>query len=261
MIFISHTAADKHCIDPIAHTLAEVYGKENVFYDSWSIQPGDSIIGEMNKGLEQCEFFFLFVSKRSLKSEMVSLEWKNALISKSYKEIKFIPVKLDDCEIPSILRDTLYIDCYKYDLETIKRQIIDIIYGKRVESEQIKQFENVEAIIQYETDTAVIIEFTAKVYLEPISQYCIYVNNLYSLESVCDDSSMVKGENTGVYYNGKYTDILFFKTPRATAVNFPLKIKLIRRGNEKIEISACGHAISENKYHIIPCRIKNKANT
>lgn len=261
MIFISHTAVDKDVIAPIAYDLAKVYGQENVFYDEWSIQPGDSIIEKMDNGLKECKFFFFFVSKNSLKSEMVNLEWRNILMKKSNKEIKFIPVKIDDCEMPTILSETLYIDCKKYDMETIKRQIIDIINGEIVEHKHIKEFENIEAIIQYETDRSVIVEFTSKVYLEPISQYCIYVNDVYALDVDHEEYSMNIGQYANMPYNGKFVDILYLKTPRATAVNFPLRIKLIRRGKKKIEITACGHAISENKYHLIPCKIKNNTNT
>lgn len=63
MIFISHTAKDKAIVEPIALRLAQVYGQNNVFYDSWSIQPGDGIIDKMNEGLTNCKFFFFFVSK------------------------------------------------------------------------------------------------------------------------------------------------------------------------------------------------------
>lgn len=74
MIFISHTAKDKAIVEPIALRLAQVYGQNNVFYDSWSIQPGDGIIDKMNEGLTNCKFFFFFVSKNSLQSNMVKLE-------------------------------------------------------------------------------------------------------------------------------------------------------------------------------------------
>ena len=61
-IFISHNYKDKPIIEPIAIKLGEIYGRENVFYDSWSIQPGDGIIDKMNDGLLECDFFFFFVS-------------------------------------------------------------------------------------------------------------------------------------------------------------------------------------------------------
>ena len=82
MIFISHTSVDKPIVEPIALKIANVFGKDKVFYDSWSIQPGDGIIERMNDGLENCEFFFFFVSNNSLQSNMVALEWQNALLKK-----------------------------------------------------------------------------------------------------------------------------------------------------------------------------------
>lgn len=75
MIFLSHNYKDKDVVGPIAIRLANKYGKENVFYDSWSIKPGDGIIEQMNNGLEKCKYFFFFISENSLKSGMVSLEW------------------------------------------------------------------------------------------------------------------------------------------------------------------------------------------
>lgn len=96
MIFISHTRADKPVVQPIAERLAAVFGQDKVFYDSWSIQPGDGIVEQMNRGLEQCRFFFFFVSKNSLRSERVKLEWQNAILKATQGETRFIPVKLDD---------------------------------------------------------------------------------------------------------------------------------------------------------------------
>ena len=81
MIFIRHTSADKPLIDPIALELAKVFGSENVFYDSWSIQPGDGIIDKIDEALKSCKFFFFFVSKRSLQSNMVNLNGKTLFIS------------------------------------------------------------------------------------------------------------------------------------------------------------------------------------
>ena len=68
MIFISHNYNDKGIIEPIALKLAEIFGKEQVFYDSWSMQPGDGIIDKINEGLEKTSHFFFFVSANSLKN-------------------------------------------------------------------------------------------------------------------------------------------------------------------------------------------------
>ena len=107
MIFLSHNCNDKIIVRQIAEILSNAFGTENVFYDEWSIQPGDSIIGKMSEGLEKCKFFFFFNSKHSINSKMVSLEWQTALRNIN-KGIRFIPVILDnDVEIPIIISDIL----------------------------------------------------------------------------------------------------------------------------------------------------------
>lgn len=79
MIFLSHNYKDKDIVEPIAIKLKEIYGQENIFYDSWSIKPGESIIGKMDEGLSKCKWFFFFISNNSLNSSMVGLEWQSAL--------------------------------------------------------------------------------------------------------------------------------------------------------------------------------------
>ena len=146
MIFISHTAKDKTIVEPIALRLAQVYGQNNVFYDSWSIQPGDGIIDKMNEGLTNCKFFFFFVSKNSLQSNMVKLEWQNAILKASNGTAKLIPVKLDDCMMPALLLQTLYIDVFGKGLENAIRQMIDIINGANTFSSLNQTYENVRAV-------------------------------------------------------------------------------------------------------------------
>ena len=127
MIFLSHNYKDKDVVGPIAIALANKYGKDNVFYDSWSIKPGDGIINEMNNGLEKCKYFFFFISENSLKSGMVTLEWQVALNKSTKGTIKFIPIKVDNSNQPTILIDKLYIDMYNNGMQNTLQQIIDII--------------------------------------------------------------------------------------------------------------------------------------
>ena len=59
MIYISHTKADKPLVEPIAQKIAGVFGQENVFYDSWSIQPGDGIIDRLTRDYPSVNSSFL----------------------------------------------------------------------------------------------------------------------------------------------------------------------------------------------------------
>ncbi|WP_210309605.1 TIR domain-containing protein [Ochrobactrum sp. Marseille-Q0166] len=58
MIFLSHNYLDKPVVEQIAVSLADIFGREGVFYDSWSIQPGEGIIDKLNSGLGETTLFF-----------------------------------------------------------------------------------------------------------------------------------------------------------------------------------------------------------
>lgn len=127
MIFLSHNKNDKPVVEQVALRLSNIYGREKVFYDSWSIQPGEGIIDKMDEGLTNCKYFFYFVSSNSLKSNMVKMEWQNALFKAATGAIKFIAIRLDDSRMPSIIAQNLYIDLYGHGIDVAVRQIVDVI--------------------------------------------------------------------------------------------------------------------------------------
>ena len=69
MIFISYNHNDENLVDMVARRLELEFGRNNIFYDKWSMQPGDSIIGKMNEGLEKFTTFHYFLSPNSLTSK------------------------------------------------------------------------------------------------------------------------------------------------------------------------------------------------
>ena len=111
-LFISYNHKDALLVDTIARRLELEFGRNNIFYDAWSIQPGDSIVGKMNDGLADFDTFFLLLSPNSLASSMVGLEWRSALNRAVNNNLKFVVVRIADCNLPVILVDMLYIDLY-----------------------------------------------------------------------------------------------------------------------------------------------------
>src|SRR6476620_1856022 len=81
----------------------------------------------MNSDLEECKYFFYFISKNSLASDMVNFEWQNALIKRIRNQVDFIPVLLEDCEPPAIILQIKYINYFLEGLEVSVRQMVDII--------------------------------------------------------------------------------------------------------------------------------------
>lgn len=230
VIFFSHTSADKPLVEPIAIQFSNVFGKENIFYDSWSIQPGDGIIDKMSEGMSKCKFFFFFVSKKSLDSRMVQLEWQNMLMrASSNMDIKFIPVKLDDCMMPAILLQTLYIDVYGKGLEFATRQMIDVVNGNNTFQSGIQKFENVRGEVHKVNDNEIKLTIRAISYAEPISRYAILVSNNEGevKYSVLGENMIETGFNKEIQLNnGFVTNAIYIGINRSTTPSFPVEITL-----------------------------------
>lgn len=259
-IFISHNYKDKNIVEPIALRLAKVFGQENVFYDSWSIQPGDGIIDKMNQGLFDCDFFFFFVSKNSLQSKMVKLEWQNALYKTTNSKIKLIPVKLDDCLMPSLLMQTLYIDIFGKGLEFGIRQMIDVVNGGGAYIPEFQTYENVRAIVTY-SEKATEIEIDAITYSEPIARFLILTDE--SLEGIIvtskSDSVMITKESENIKLtDGSTHNGIFRSITRGLTPGFPFRLLLTKDKEKPVQLYEIMKAVDEGQYSQIPVEIKEE---
>ncbi|HCU5990173.1 TPA: toll/interleukin-1 receptor domain-containing protein [Legionella pneumophila] len=257
MIFISHNQKDKQIIEPIALRLRDIFGEDKVFYDSWSIQPGDGIIDKMNQALGACKLFLFFVSKNSLQSNMVKLEWQNAIMKSTGTDIKIIPVKLDSCLMPPILMQSLYIDLFGQGLEVALRQIVDVAEGRNTFQSGAQHFSNLRAYF-YQEEEKTIIECHAEHFLEPISSFLVLVDNQEDEVSIKYRGSMfMDGRfqefklDNGEVYNGKTLGI-----ERGTLPGFPFVIEITPQKNAKVKLKRIMHQKSQNKWEQIPLSLK-----
>lgn len=254
MIYLSYTSNDRDLVEPIAIKLKEVFGQENIFYDQWSIQPGDGIIDRMSDSLSKSEFFFFFVSKNSLISEMVKLEWQNALYKATKNKIKLIPVKIDDCLLPDILLQTLYIDFYSQGPAVALRQMMDVITGKNTFMERrFQEFQNLRAYV-HTTRNGLRVEIKAEYYMEPQSKFAVMVENrLNELECKVEGFSLPiqEVENT-VASDGLKGNLLIVSRPNPTSPGFPLVINLVSKNEGSIILLDIARAISPINAKSIP---------
>lgn len=252
MIFLSHNSKDKNIVEPYANRLADVFGQDKIFYDSWSIQPGEGVIDKMEEGMQSMQFFFFFVSQNSLQSNMVKLEWQNAIIRAVNGKIRFIPIKLDSSEMPALLSQTLYLDVYTNGFEVVLRQMIDVINGKNIYTGKARTYENVKAHIKILSEKEANIEFYAETYMEPISQYAIVLKNEESdIQWSCEtDMMLMSGFNKDINTIAGVCNVLAISIQRATAPGFPVKINI--KSKTKLNLTAVMRAKAANKYEIIP---------
>ncbi len=176
-IFLSHNHNDKPLVEPVAVKLAAIFGQDQVFYDSWSIKPGDGIIDQMNNGLEAPEFVFFFVSKNSIASGMVKLEWQNALYAASKGKTKIVPVKVDDCDMPPVLRQTLFIDMCANGLDAAISQIVSVTHGNASFTPQHQGFSNLSYNQKSNPDGGIEITVKASHLMEPSHGFLFITSN------------------------------------------------------------------------------------
>lgn len=96
----------------------------NVWLDEWVIQPGDDIYLKIEKGLEMSHSLILCMSKAAFGSDWLALE-RSTVIFRDPTNLsrRFIPLLLEDCEIPHSLKRFLYIDGRMLDENTIQKLV------------------------------------------------------------------------------------------------------------------------------------------
>ena len=104
-IFISYSHQDIVIADLIVKTLEEV--GLSPWIDRTEIQPGDSFVERINQGLAKASYAILLLSQTSTASRWVSREWMSTLAD---DQTVLLPIVIEDCEIPPLLRDIIYID-------------------------------------------------------------------------------------------------------------------------------------------------------
>jgi len=256
MIFLSHTRADKPIVEPIALRLKEIYGEDKVFYDSWSIQPGDGIIDKMNEGLESPKFVFFFVSENSLKSNMVKIEWQNALFKATSGHCKIIPIRVDGCEMPNVLMQNLYLDLYANGIESTTMQIVNVIQGNSSFTPQHIGFSNLTYIVMGNPKKNLLITISASHLMEPNPSFLILVlneENEIQLE-LNGGEPFRHGFNKDITLDngGVFNAIGIAPLGGAITPKIPMRIKITPTGQNEIKFKGVMHRKSDDHYGMIP---------
>jgi len=185
---------------------------------------------------------------------MVTLEWQNAVIKATQGQTKLIPIKLDDCLMPPILLQSLYIDLFGQGLEVAMRQIVDITSGKNTFQPGPQQFSNLRAYKRVENGK-IIIECHAEHYMEPISHYIfLTLNSDKEISVTCKSEGSYSGGfkkdiklTDGKTYNGYLISI-----SRGTVPGFPVIAEAIILNNSNSDIVGVMHEDKKNSWRMIP---------
>jgi hypothetical protein len=108
-IFLSHSSVDKTFITKLAVDLRHL--GHDIWLDEWDILVGDSIPRKIAAGLSECVFVAVALSKASVASHWVENEWHSKYWDEvNSKMISVLPILIDDCEVPVLLKTKKYVD-------------------------------------------------------------------------------------------------------------------------------------------------------
>jgi hypothetical protein len=108
-VFISHRVQDLAEAERLSREV-EAAGHK-VWLDEWEIGIGDSIVGEIQKGLQGSTYVVLCFSAAGVMSPWISREWMSTLARQLQGHpVKIRPVRLTGGEPPAILADLKYAD-------------------------------------------------------------------------------------------------------------------------------------------------------
>ena len=106
-IYLAHSSNDKGVVRMI-HDDLKALGHAP-WIDEQQILVGESIIEKLQKGLVECDYLLLLMSKSAEKSIWVKVEWETKFWEEINKrKISVLPALLEECQLPPILASKKY---------------------------------------------------------------------------------------------------------------------------------------------------------
>lgn len=124
-LFLSHNHRDKDRVRALAAALQVAGG--NVWFDEWSLKPGDSVPGGVSDGIANFDTFVLVWSHNAARSNWVATELNSALTRQiDTKSCRIVPVRLDDAPLPPLVAHLLYLDAAALGHLEVARRLLEL---------------------------------------------------------------------------------------------------------------------------------------
>src|SRR5215213_4606109 len=108
-VYLSYSSRDSKVILPLAERLRK--DGIRVWFDQWEIRPGDNIHVKIEEGLDACRVLVLCMSAQAFQADWPKLEAGTFRFRDPLnRERRFVPLLLDDAQLPGSLRQIRYID-------------------------------------------------------------------------------------------------------------------------------------------------------
>jgi len=108
-VFLSHSTKNRKIVERVAEEIREMNMAPWLYEQE--IHPGDRIPHRLGSGLAKADYFLIFWSADAAKSRWVKSEIDAAFLRWADEESVFlVPVRLDDTELPELLKPIFYMD-------------------------------------------------------------------------------------------------------------------------------------------------------
>ena len=131
-VFVSHSSDDKDFVRGLVDDLKEL--NLEVWFDEQSIGVGDSIPEEIEKGLKESDYVIAVLSRNSVDSVWVKRELDASLMS---EDGLLLPIVIDDCEIPALLKARKYAD-FREDYHEAFDELAEVLTGEESDLPNLK---------------------------------------------------------------------------------------------------------------------------
>lgn len=130
-VFVSHASEDK---DRFVLQFAECLRKNGIdaWLDKWEMLPGDSLVDKIfEEGIKEAKAVVVVLSKFSVEKPWVKEELNAAFVNRINNGSKLIPVVIDNCRVPEVLKSTLWeqindLSAYDSNLDRIVASIFGV---------------------------------------------------------------------------------------------------------------------------------------
>jgi hypothetical protein len=120
-VLVSHSSKDKSFVRKLVEALEKHL--LNVRIDEHEIKVGDSIVGKISETLKDVDYLVIVLSQASISCRWVEQELNVVLTNQISGKGVVLPVLLENCELPMLLRDRLYAD-FRVDFDVGLRALL-----------------------------------------------------------------------------------------------------------------------------------------
>jgi tetratricopeptide (TPR) repeat protein len=121
--FVSYTSADRAWAEWIAWQLEQA--GYQVIVQAWDFEPGDNFVVRMRDALEQADRTVALVSAAYLASSYCTDEWTGAFLHDPDGRNRLLQVRIEDCELPRLLRAQVYVDLVGLPREQARARLLN----------------------------------------------------------------------------------------------------------------------------------------